>query len=88
MGAGSQGGAGGSSAPASRSSASSSSSASASDYRGGGGQQNPNVVVNVEGHLVGWTGISELTSAINDAVLNRDVQLTATNTTTGQQVVR
>jgi hypothetical protein len=88
MGAGSQGGAGGSSAPASRSSASSSSSASASDYRSGGGQQNPNVVVNVQGHLVGWTNVSELTAAINDAVLNKDVQLTATNTTTGQQVVR
>jgi len=51
-------------------------------------QSQPSVHVYVQGNLVGWTNIDELTSAINDAVLNRDVTLTATNTSTGVQVVR
>jgi hypothetical protein len=46
------------------------------------------VTVNVMGHCVGWTNISELTSAMNDAVLNSDVVLTSTNTKTGGQVTR
>jgi hypothetical protein len=46
------------------------------------------VVVNVQGHLVGWAHINELTGAINDAVLNGDSQLTATNTKTGVQVTQ
>jgi hypothetical protein len=50
-------------------------------------QAGPGVHVYVQGNLVGWQNIDELTSAINDAVLNRDVTLTATNTTTGVQVV-
>jgi hypothetical protein len=68
----------------------SSSSASASGYGagGGGGQQNPNTVVNVWGHVIGVSGIQELTAAINDAVLNKDVTLTATNTKTGVQMTR
>ena len=51
-------------------------------------QQGPSVHVYVQGNLVGWNNIDELTQAINDAVLNRDVTLTATNTTSGVQVVR
>jgi hypothetical protein len=50
--------------------------------------QGPSVHVQIMGNLVGWSNIDELTQAINDAVLNRDVQLTATNTTSGVQVVR
>jgi hypothetical protein len=46
----------------------------------------PHVVVNVMGHVYGSNGIQELASALNDAVLNRDVTLTATNTKTGQVV--
>ena len=80
----SQGGASGAGAGASASS----SSASASDYSAAGGQQGPHVTVQVMGHLVGWTNLPELTAAINDAVLNKDVTLTATNTKTGVQVTR
>ena len=50
---------------------------------GGGG---PHVTVNVQGHLVGWTNMGEFASAMNDAVMNSGVTLTATNTTTGKQV--
>jgi hypothetical protein len=89
MGGGAQGGGGGASASGAGARASSS-SASAAGYGagGGGGQQNPNTVVNVWGHVIGVSGIQELTAAINDAVLNRDVSLTATNTKTGVQVTR
>jgi hypothetical protein len=52
------------------------------------GQAVTAVHVYVQGHVVGWTNIDELTAAINDAVLNRDTYLTATNTKTGVQVVR
>jgi hypothetical protein len=48
----------------------------------------PHVVVNVAGHVFGVSGVQELASAINDAVLNRDVTLTATNTKTGQVVTQ
>ena len=51
-------------------------------------QGGPGVHVYVQGNLVGWNNIDELTQAINDAVLNRDVTLTATNTTSGVQVVK
>jgi predicted alpha/beta hydrolase len=79
---------GGASAPAAGASATSS-SASASGYSGAGGsQQSPNTVVNVWGHVIGVSGIQELTAAINDAVLNKDVTLTATNTKNGVQVTR
>lgn len=54
----------------------------------GGQQQAAHVTVNVYGHIVGTSGISQLTSMINDAVLNQDVTLTATNTRTGQVVTR
>jgi hypothetical protein len=50
--------------------------------------QGAGVHVYVQGNLVGWNNIDELTQAINDAVLNRDVTLTATNTTSGVQVVK
>jgi hypothetical protein len=46
------------------------------------------VTVNVWGHVVGVSGVSQLASMLNDAVLNSDVQLTATNTKTGAVVVR
>jgi len=52
------------------------------------GQGGPSVTVNVYGHIYGQNGIEDLASAINDAVLNRDVTLTATNTTTGVRVTR
>lgn len=48
----------------------------------------PHVTVNVQGHVFGVSGVQELASAINDAVLNRDVTLTATNTKTSQVVTR
>jgi hypothetical protein len=46
------------------------------------------VTVNVWGHLVGWANMSELTGAINDAVLNSNATLTATNTTTRVRLIR
>jgi len=47
-----------------------------------------NVTVNVWGHVVGTSGVSEFANMLNDAVLNSDVQLTATNTKTGVQLQR
>ena len=57
---------------------------------GVGGASQPGVhnTFIVQGNLVGWTHIGELTAALNDAVLNKDVTLTATNTKTGQVVTR
>jgi hypothetical protein len=55
---------------------------------GSNAQQGPNVQVIVNGHIFGVGGIDAVAAAINDAVLNRNVQLTATNTTTGQVVRR
>jgi hypothetical protein len=52
------------------------------------GQGGPHVTVNVWGHLVGWNNLNELTGAINDAVINSGTTLTATNTTTGSQLIR
>jgi len=52
------------------------------------GQGGPHVTVNVYGHVYGTGGMAELASAMNDAVLNSDVTLTATNTKTGAQVTR
>lgn len=46
----------------------------------------PHVTVNVQGHLVGWTNIGQLTDALSDAVLNSGHTLTATNTRTGKQI--
>jgi hypothetical protein len=51
-------------------------------------QQGPHITINIAGHIVGQSGISELTGMINDAVLNQDVTLTATNTRTGAQITR
>jgi hypothetical protein len=48
----------------------------------------PHVTVNVMGHVFGVSGVQQLASALNDAVLNQDVTLTATNTKTGVQVTR
>lgn len=46
------------------------------------------VTVNVWGHVVGTSGVGELCDMLNDAVLNSDHTLTATNTKTGVQVTR
>ncbi len=54
-------------------------------YGTAAGQQQ-HVTVNVFGHVVGVSGVSELAGMLNDAVLNQGVALTATNTTTGRQV--
>jgi hypothetical protein len=53
-----------------------------------GGANGTHVTVNVWGHVVGTSGVSELCDMLNDAVLNQDKTLTATNTKTGVQVVR
>lgn len=71
--------------------------AGAGDVGGGAGSEagggsnaqiGPRVTVNVWGHIFGVSGIHEVASALNDAVLNRDEQLTATDTKTGRQVLR
>jgi hypothetical protein len=49
----------------------------------GGGSH---VSVTIMGHVIGTSGVSELCSMLNDAVLNGDNTLTATNTKTGVQV--
>ena len=46
------------------------------------------VTVNVYGHIYGTSGVAEFAGLLNDAVLNGDVPLTATNTKTGVQVIR
>jgi hypothetical protein len=48
----------------------------------------PSVHVYVQGHVFGVNGAQALADIINDAVLNRNVQVTATNTKTGQVVTR
>lgn len=48
----------------------------------------PRVTVIVNGHVVGPSGIEELTEMINDAVLGRDVQLFSTASKQSAQVVR
>jgi len=52
------------------------------------GMGQSHITVNVQGHLVGWANIGELTGALNDAVLGGGHVLTATNTTTGVQVIK
>ncbi|MDR3700603.1 MAG: hypothetical protein P4L56_13250 [Candidatus Sulfopaludibacter sp.] len=90
--AGSGGGAGGSGAGTSGPGSYGSQTAAASADQGSaipapnaGGR---NVQVNVYGHVVGTSGVGELCSMINDAVINGDQPLTATNTKTGVQVNR
>jgi hypothetical protein len=51
-------------------------------------QGGPHVTVNVWGHVYGVSGVQELAAVLNDAVLNKDVVLTATNTKSGVQVTR
>jgi hypothetical protein len=51
-----------------------------------GGASGPHVTVNVWGHVVGTSGVSELCGMLNDAVMGQGATLTATNTTTGKQV--
>jgi hypothetical protein len=52
------------------------------------GQGGPHVTVNVQGHLVGWANLNELTGALSDAVMNSDANLTATATKTGVQLTK
>jgi hypothetical protein len=61
--------------------------AAADDSTGSGarGQQVPQITINVLGHA--YT-VDPLIEAINEAVMQRRVQLTATNTTTGQVMCR
>jgi hypothetical protein len=69
------------------SAASSSTSSSASSSGSGGGSSSsgaaaqPTVSVYIAGHLIGNSGIQELTEMINEAVQGRDVRLIATQTT-------
>jgi hypothetical protein len=64
-------------------------SGSGGGYGGGMSQQRtPHLTVNVYGHVVGVAGVAQLAGMLNDAVLNQDVTLTATNTRTGAQVTR
>lgn len=58
------------------------------DSGAGAGQSSPHVTVNVWGHIFGVSGIQEVASALNDAVLNKDVTLTATNTKNGVRVTK
>jgi hypothetical protein len=51
-------------------------------------QPQQHVTVVVQGHLVGWTHLGEFAAAMNDAVLNKDVTLTATNTKNTVTVTR
>jgi hypothetical protein len=48
-----------------------------------GGQGGGYVQINVQGHIVGTSGIEELTGMINDAVQNRDVRLVASQVRQG-----
>jgi hypothetical protein len=50
------------------------------------GASGPHVTVNVWGHVLGTSGVSELCGMLNDAVMGQGATLTATNTTTGKQV--
>jgi hypothetical protein len=44
------------------------------------------LTVNIQGHIIGTSGVGELIGMLNDAVMNGDQTLTATNTKTGVQV--
>ncbi len=59
-------------------------------FQVGGTAANPgtHVTVNVQGHVIGTSGVDQLCQMLNEAVRGRNVQLTATNTTTGVQIQR
>ncbi len=46
------------------------------------------VVINIQGHVIGRSGIEELTGMINEAVKDRDVRLVATQVRQGSRVTR
>jgi hypothetical protein len=46
------------------------------------------VTVNVQGHVIGTSGVTELCGMLSDAVMNKGATLTATNSKTGVQVTR
>jgi len=90
MGPGASGGAGSGAGSSKPSQTSQQASASRDQQLGAvgapGGASGPHVTVNVWGHVVGTSGVSELCGMLNDAVMNQGSTLTATNTTTGKQV--
>ncbi|KKM06412.1 hypothetical protein LCGC14_1744290, partial [marine sediment metagenome] len=55
---------------------------------GGSGSAGPRVQIVIQGHIVGQSGIEELTEMINEAVQGRDVRLVATQVKQGGQLVR
>lgn len=67
---------------------------SAGTSSGGGGSTGtaepagPRVAVYIYGHVIGASGIEELTEIINDAVKDRDVRLIATQVKQGQRLIR
>lgn len=63
-------------------------SAGAGGNGGGGGNSGPHVTINIQGHVVGTSGVNQLVGMINDAVVRGGAPLTSTNTLTGRQVVR
>jgi hypothetical protein len=52
------------------------------------GQGGSHVTINVQGHIFGTSGMTEVASMLSDAVMNSDATLTATNTKTGVQVTK
>lgn len=50
------------------------------------GMGGPHVTINVQGHIIGTSGVAEVASMLSDAVMQGGATLTATNTTTGVQV--
>jgi hypothetical protein len=80
---GGSGGAGGSGSNGGNGSNPSMSAFAADHQNVGPSQRGGGVNIYVQGHIIGNSGINELTSMITDAVVNQDVQLTASNTRTG-----
>jgi hypothetical protein len=72
------GAAGGGASGQGGSAADSSSSSSAAAAGGGSSSSGPSVTVIVQGHIIGRSGIEEVTDMINEAVQQRDVRLVAT----------
>jgi hypothetical protein len=65
-----------------------SAAAASSGSGSGAGSSGPNVTIYVSGHIIGNSGIDELTSMINDAVKGRDVRLIATQVKSPTRAVR
>ena len=50
----------------------------ASSETGAGGASGPRIAIYIQGHVIGRSGVEELTDIINEAVVGRDVRLVAT----------